>query len=50
MIYHVEKDAGGNSFKSVMQVLTWSIGKYTGDYGGIANYIPITFLENIGNP
>lgn len=47
MIYHVEKDAGGNSFKSVMQVLTWSIGKYTGDYGGIANYIPITFFGKI---
>ena len=47
MIYHVEKDAGGNSFKSVMQVLTWSIGKYTGDYGGIASSIPITLFGKI---
>ena len=47
MIYHVEKGAGGNSFKSVMQVLTWSIGKYTGDYGGIASYIPITLFGKI---
>jgi len=47
MIYHVEKDAGGNSFKSVMEVLTWSIGKYTGDYGGIASYIPITLFGKI---
>ena len=47
MIYHVEKDAGGNSFKSVMQVLTWSIGKYTGDYGGIASSVPITLFGKI---
>jgi len=44
MIYHVEKDAGTNSFKSIIQVLIWSIGKYTGDYGGIAEYIPITLF------
>lgn len=47
LIYHVEKDAGSSSFKSVMEVMAWSIGEYTGDYGSIAVYIPITLFGKI---
>jgi voltage-gated potassium channel len=43
-IFYAETNAGSTDFKSILGVFTWSIGKYTGDYGSIAYAVPITIL------
>ena len=46
-LFFVENGHGKIGFKSIISALTWSIGKYTGDYGGIAHYEPITGLGQL---
>jgi voltage-gated potassium channel len=43
-IYFVETEAGSTSFTGILHALIWSIGKYTGDYGGFAGEVPVTDL------
>lgn len=43
-LFYVENIQGRVGFSSIMSAFIWSIGKYTGDYGGISHYEPITKL------
>lgn len=43
-IFYAELGNGSNGFKSIMDVFVWSLGKYTGDYGSIAEATPITII------
>lgn len=44
LIYYAEvKSNAAEKPESVMQILIWSLAKYTGDYAGIAEYKPLTF-------
>ncbi len=43
-IFYAELGNGSNGFKSIMDVFVWSLGKYTGDYGSIAEAIPMTII------
>jgi voltage-gated potassium channel len=44
LIFYAEIGAGSKDFDSIISVFVWSIGKYTGDYGSIANETPLTLL------
>lgn len=44
LIYYAEEKAGSEQFKSVLNVLVWSLAKYTGDYAGLAEYKPVTLI------
>lgn len=46
-IYYAEERANNEQFDSVLTVLIWSIGKYTDDYGSIADYAPVTLVGKI---
>jgi voltage-gated potassium channel len=46
-IYFVEMEAGSGSFTGILHTLIWSIGKYTGDYGGFAGEVPLTDLGKL---
>lgn len=41
-IYYYENQDGQKQFESILSAFLWSIGKYTGDYGGIADFSPQT--------
>jgi voltage-gated potassium channel len=43
-IFYAEIGNGSNDFKSIMDVFVWSLGKYTGDYGSIAEATPVTII------
>lgn len=43
-IFYAELGNGSNDFKSIMDVFVWSLGKYTGDYGSIAEASPVTVI------
>ena len=43
-IFYAELGNGANSFKSIVDVFVWSLGKYTGDYGSIAEATPVTII------
>ncbi len=44
VMYHAEIAVGSNSFKDIMEVFIWSLGKYTGDYGAIADAAPLSSM------
>jgi len=46
-IFYAELGMGSNDFKSIMDVFVWSLGKYTGDYGSIAEATPVTLIGKI---
>jgi len=46
-LFYAEVSAGVNELKNITQALVWSIGKYTGDYGGVAGYVPVTGLGKL---
>jgi voltage-gated potassium channel len=43
-IYYAELGKGASAFRSITDVFIWSIGKYTGDYGAIADATPVTIV------
>ncbi len=47
LIFHFESSQGHSSFKSILEVFVWSIGKYTGDYGSIALNTPISPMAKV---
>jgi voltage-gated potassium channel len=44
VMFHYEQAAGSNAFRSILEVFVWSIGKYTGDYGSIAQASPVSLM------
>jgi voltage-gated potassium channel len=46
-IFHFEKNQVNGSFGSIIEVFVWSIGKYTGDYGAIAEAIPMSPMGKV---
>ena len=47
LIYYAEEKSGANEFSSILNVLVWSLAKYTGDYAGLAEYKPVTLLGQV---
>lgn len=43
-IFYAEIGKNSNDFRSIFDVFIWSLGKYTGDYGSIAEATPSTFI------
>jgi voltage-gated potassium channel len=43
-IFYAEIHTGANVFHNIADVFLWSLGKYTGDYGAIAEAVPISPL------
>lgn len=46
-IYYYENQDGQKQFESILSAFLWSIGKYTGDYGGIADFTPQTSMGKL---
>ncbi len=46
-IYYFENQGGQKQFESILSAFLWSIGKYTGDYGGIADFTPQTSMGKL---
>jgi hypothetical protein len=44
VMYHYEYAAGSGAFRSILEAFVWSIGKYTGDYGSIAQAAPVSLM------
>jgi len=42
LMFHYERAYAQCSFNNILEVFVWSIGKYTGDYGSIAEITPIS--------
>lgn len=42
LMFHYESAYATCSFNNILEVFVWSIGKYTGDYGSIAEITPIS--------
>jgi voltage-gated potassium channel len=47
LIFHFENAYTESSFKNILEVFIWSIGKYTGDYGAIAVKNPISEMGKV---
>lgn len=47
LIFYAEKAKNSENYKSIMHVFVWSIGKYTDDYGSIAEEKPTTIIGQI---
>ena len=46
-MFHFENAHKESSFKNILEVFIWSIGKYTGDYGAIALKTPISDMGKV---
>jgi len=47
LMFHFESAYKESSFKTILEVFIWSIGKYTGDYGAIAVKTPISDMGKV---
>lgn len=47
LMFHYESAYAQCSFNNILEVFVWSIGKYTGDYGSIAEITPISEMGKI---
>jgi len=47
LMFHFESAYAESSFKNILEVFIWSIGKYTGDYGAIAVKNPISDMGKV---
>lgn len=47
LMFHFESAYKESSFKNILEVFIWSIGKYTGDYGSIAVKNPISDMGKV---